>query len=112
MDLVHGRACRLHRLQSLLVDIRRFDGVDLLFQLGDLCRRLFEVLLMDLFPSESSLSGWSAVALVGSSLSQQRTMSIRTVLICADILLRHIFLLLHLILQVLLPLLKHIELFS
>lgn len=65
MDMAHSRARRLHGLQGLLVDVRRFNRIDLLFQLGDLRRRLFEILLMKLFPSESSLGGWSAVALAG-----------------------------------------------
>lgn len=53
MNLCHGRTSRLHRIQSLLVDIRRFYGVNLLFELGNLRRRLFKVLLVDLLPPKS-----------------------------------------------------------
>lgn len=53
MNLGHGRSGRLHCIQSLLVDIRRFDGINLLFELGNLRRRLFKVLLVDFFPPKS-----------------------------------------------------------
>lgn len=52
MDLCHCRAGLLHRLQSLVVDVRGLDRVDLLLELHDLRRCLLEVLLVYLFPSE------------------------------------------------------------
>lgn len=52
VDLCHRRTGLLHRLQSLVVDIRRLDRVDLLLELRDLRRCLFEVLFLYLFPSE------------------------------------------------------------
>ena len=55
MNLRHGRPSSLHSIQRLLVDIRSLDRIYLLFKLGDLGRRLLEILLMDLFPSEGRL---------------------------------------------------------
>ena len=52
MNLRHSRTSSLHRLQRLLVDIRRLNRVNLLFELNDLRCRLFEVLLVDLLPAE------------------------------------------------------------
>jgi hypothetical protein len=51
MDLLHSRTGLLHRGQSLVVNVRGFDGVYLLLELHDLCRGLLEILLVDLFPS-------------------------------------------------------------
>lgn len=52
VDLSHRRTSLLHRLQSLVVDIRRLDRVDLLLQLRDLRCRLLKVLFLHLFPSQ------------------------------------------------------------
>lgn len=60
MDLSHRRASLFHRLESLVVDIRRFDGVDLLLELHDLRRCLFEVLLVDFFPSQGGFGSYTS----------------------------------------------------
>jgi hypothetical protein len=36
MNILHGLASRLHGVQGLLVDVGRFDAVDLCFDLGNL----------------------------------------------------------------------------
>jgi hypothetical protein len=107
MDLCHGSAGRLHRVQGLLVDIRRFDRVDLLFELGDLRGCLFEVLLVDLFPSQS---GFGSCGTINLCSVQEQTKSIRTILICRDVPPSHRILFLHQMLQVLFSLLQHIQL--
>jgi hypothetical protein len=55
VNLLHSGTGLLHCGQSLVVDVRRFDGVYLLLELHDLRRCLLEVLLVDLFPSEGVL---------------------------------------------------------
>jgi hypothetical protein len=55
VNLRHRRTGLLHSLQGLVVDIGRFDGVDLLLKLDDLRCCLLEVLLVHLFPSEGGL---------------------------------------------------------
>jgi hypothetical protein len=57
VDLLHCCTGLFHRGQSLVIDVRRFNGVYLLLELHDLRRCLLEVLLMDLFPSEGILGG-------------------------------------------------------
>lgn len=52
VDLRHRCTSLLHRLQGLVVDISRFDGIDLLLELNDLRCCLLEVLFVNLFPSE------------------------------------------------------------
>jgi hypothetical protein len=52
VDLRHCRTSLLHGLEGLVVDIGRFDGVDLLLELDDLRCCLLEVLFVHLFPSE------------------------------------------------------------
>lgn len=42
VNLLHGLAGLLHRLERLLVDVGRFDRVDLLLERRDLSRGLFE----------------------------------------------------------------------
>lgn len=51
MDLFHGLAGVLHGVQCFLVDIRSFDGIYLLFDLGSLCGSLLELLFIDLLSS-------------------------------------------------------------
>jgi hypothetical protein len=36
MYLFHGSACILHRIERFLVDVRRFNTIDLLLDLGNL----------------------------------------------------------------------------
>lgn len=52
MDLLHCLTGLLHRQKSFLIDIRGFDGVDLLFYGRDLRRGLFEGVFVLLLPSE------------------------------------------------------------
>lgn len=59
VDLLHGFAGILHGQQSLLIDIRRLDGVDLVFQHGDLSRGLFERVLVGFFALERRPCGCS-----------------------------------------------------
>jgi hypothetical protein len=49
---LHRLTSLLHRLQGLVVDVGRFDGVNLLLQLDDLGCCLFEILFVGLLPSE------------------------------------------------------------
>jgi hypothetical protein len=55
VNLLHGRASRLHGGECLMVNISRFDSVYLLLQLCDLSLCLFVVLLVDLFSSKGGL---------------------------------------------------------
>jgi hypothetical protein len=48
---LHGLACPLHRLEGLLVDVGRLDGVHLLLNCRDVVQRLLEVVLVDLLAS-------------------------------------------------------------
>ena len=57
MDLRHSSTSLLHRLQGLVIDIRRLDRVYLLLQLHNLRRRLLKILLQALFPSKRGLGG-------------------------------------------------------
>jgi hypothetical protein len=57
MNLLHSITSRLHSLERLVVDIRRFDRVNLLLELHDLRRGLLKVLLMLMFPSQRSFGG-------------------------------------------------------
>ena len=52
MDLFHGFAGVLHGDESLLVDVCGFDGVDLLFEHGNLAGGLLEGVLMLLLAFE------------------------------------------------------------
>ena len=52
MDLFHGFAGILHGDEGLLVDVGGFDGVDLLFEHGDLAGGLLEGVLMLLLAFE------------------------------------------------------------
>jgi hypothetical protein len=61
VDLLHGRAGVLHRVQGLLVDVRGFDAVDLLFDLGDLRGCLLEAALVDFFAAEGGFRGCDEV---------------------------------------------------
>lgn len=81
MNLRHRRPSSLHGIQRLLVDIRSLDRVDLLFQLGDLGRRLFEILLMDLFPSQGRLGSYNNTANPLDTSTTLRTRGKHTVLI-------------------------------
>jgi hypothetical protein len=51
-----------------VIDIRRFDRVDLLFKLHGLRRCLFKVLLMHLFPSKGILSSYDFETLALGSI--------------------------------------------
>jgi hypothetical protein len=111
VDALHGLASLLHGSKGLAVDIGRFDGVDLLFQCSNLCRCLFQTVLMRLLPLERRLGRYSLHP------RQRRQWLIYprgepTILICVDILSCDRILLLHLRCQVLLPFLQHIELRS
>lgn len=55
VNALHGLACLLHGCKGLAVDIGRLDGVDLLLQGPNLCRRLLQTVLMCLLPLEGSL---------------------------------------------------------
>lgn len=57
MDLLHGGAGVLHRVQCLLVYVCGFDAVDLLLDLGDLRGGLFEGLFEELFAPEGGFRG-------------------------------------------------------
>ena len=57
VDLAHGFAGVLHRFQGLLVDVGGLDGVDLLLDLGDLRRCLFEAALVDFLAAEGCFRG-------------------------------------------------------
>lgn len=116
MDLCHGVAGLLHRVQRLLVDVGSLDRIDLLLELRDLRLRRLEVLLVELLPSESGLGDCKRSYQVSSvvdtnqlnlALSDQRE---RTILVCCDVLPRYRLLLIHLILQTLFPLLQHVQL--
>jgi hypothetical protein len=109
MDLCHGSAGRLHCVQGLLVDIRRFDRVDLLLELGDLRGCLIEVLLVDLFPSQSGFGSCGRQSVL-CSLTRTNSKATRTILICRDILSSDCLLFLHQMLQVLFSLLQHVQL--
>ena len=58
VDLFHGGAGVLHGDESFLVDVCRFDGVDLLFEHGDLAVGLFEGVFVLLLAFESVAGGW------------------------------------------------------
>ena len=58
MDVFHGFAGVLHGEQGLLVDICGFDGVDLVFEHGDLGGGLFEGVLVRLFTFECRSGSW------------------------------------------------------
>lgn len=55
MNLLHSFASAFHSSQSLSVDIRCLDGIDLLLQSCYLCRRLLEGMFMLLLASKSRL---------------------------------------------------------
>jgi len=48
MYRLHGSACLLHCFKRLLVDVRRFDSIYLLFESSDVVHCLFEVTLKHL----------------------------------------------------------------
>ena len=52
MDFFHSFASILHGDEGFLVDVCRFDGVDLLFEHGDLAGGLLEGVLMLLLAFE------------------------------------------------------------
>lgn len=111
MDLCHGSAGGLHCVQSLLVDIRRFDRVDLLFELGDLRSCLFEILLVDLLPSQGGFGSCGRKSIF-VFLDKNKTKARRTIFIRRDVLASDCLLFLHQVLQVLFSLLQHIQLLS
>jgi hypothetical protein len=65
---LHRSARLVHRAQRLLVDVGRFDRINLLFELNDLCLSLFEVLFVEFLPSESSLGRYTDGSIMSVSL--------------------------------------------
>ena len=59
MDLFHGIASILHGKESFLVNVRRFDGVYLVFEHGYLGGGLFEGVFMSFLTFEGSPSSYT-----------------------------------------------------
>jgi hypothetical protein len=59
MYLLHGGACILHRIKCFLVDVRRFNTVDLLLDLCNLCSSLLQAALVDLFPAQGGFRSYN-----------------------------------------------------
>lgn len=55
VDLLHGRASVLHRIQRLLINIRRLDAINLLLERHDLGARLLEGMLKLFLPPQCRL---------------------------------------------------------
>lgn len=57
MHTFHGISGAVHGVQSLLVDVCRFDGVHLLLELHELVLGLFEVFFVQFLSSEGCFGG-------------------------------------------------------
>jgi hypothetical protein len=62
VNLLHCLPGVLHRVERFLVDIGRFDRVDLLLDLGDLRRGLFEGAFVEFLAAEGCFGGYSLLA--------------------------------------------------
>ena len=60
VNLLHRIASIFHGIQGFLIDVCSFNRVYLLFDLGDLCCGLLEILLVDLLPPEGCSSNCKA----------------------------------------------------
>lgn len=59
MHAFHRISGVVHGVQGLLVDVCRFDGIHLLFELHNLVLGLFEVFLVQLLSSQGCFGGYT-----------------------------------------------------
>ncbi len=118
VDLLHSLARPLHGRQRFSVDVRRLDGVYLLLERADLCLRLLQAVLVGLLAPQRRFRHYRAKDTSASVNRQARGRTppppasprAPTVLVGVDVLPCYGLLLVHLCLQVPLPLLQHVQL--